>query len=70
MGYSSFLFSQLLRNISPSYSQLPIDIMYVAHEDLHTKFLHSIYNTSTKSEYNCIFEFLESIPSIDLVFSE
>ena len=60
MEYSSFLFSQLLREFSPKYDELPYDEMYGAHINLLLEFEKSEFNVDSKPEYDCICDFLNS----------
>lgn len=60
MNYSSYLFNNLLKEFSAYHSELPYDEMYDAHTDLMIKFEKSEYNTSEKSEYHCICDFLKN----------
>ena len=65
MEYQDFLFSQLfmdhVQNNKTQYDELEYDLIYpevTKHRDL---FLKSEYNTDTKSEYDCIVDYLKII---------
>jgi len=60
MNYSSYLFNSLLSCHNKSFDRLPYDLQYHAHTDLHKEFECSEFNVDTKSEYDCMNEFLEN----------
>ena len=59
MNYTSFLFSNLLREFNESYNELPYDEMFSAHVDLLIQFETSEFNVNDKTEYQCIVDFME-----------
>lgn len=60
-NYSFFLFSQLVLLKGFVNTTTEYDVMYDSLYHLYEEFLESPYNVDTKSEYNCIVEFIESL---------
>jgi len=58
MNYSHFLFAQLFYAIYPN--ELEYDLVFGLVDKLYTDFTESSYNVDTKSEYDCMVEFLKS----------
>jgi hypothetical protein len=59
MDYTSFLFSNLLREFNKSYDELPYDEMYDKHIALLLEYEKSKFNVDDKTEYQCIVDFME-----------
>ena len=63
--YYIYVTLHLLECSSESFAQEACDIKWDAASEVYEKFLDSKYNVETKSEYDCIEEFI-SHESIDL----
>ena len=64
MNYEDFLFSQLfmnyIENNKTKYKHLEYDIIFPELLKHQTLFLNSEFNTNSKSEYECIINYLEN----------
>lgn len=58
MDYSMFLFCNILRDHVSSFNELPFDEMYDKYIPYYNKFVKSEYNVDTKSEYDCMDEYI------------
>ena len=64
-GYSFFLFAKLAQLINPNLfpsHELEYDIQYESLQLYFNDFLVSKYNTETKGEYECMVNFIKSLP--------
>ena len=69
MDYTEFLFSQLLREFSSRYNELPYDEMFTAHTSIFIEYEQSSQSKQNKSEYDCICDFLnQKLTNQDLMF--
>ena len=58
MNYSEFLFCHLIRDYSIKFMEMPIDDMWDNYGEYYTKYLDSKYNVDTKSEIECMTDFI------------
>ena len=60
MNYNEFLFCQLLQLHVEYYRELEYDLLFEAIPKLYKDFQDSTYNMSSKSEYECIEEYIKN----------
>lgn len=61
MNYSHFLFAMLLQDYfreDKEFQEVPYDLLYEELEDLYNCFYDSDENIETKSEYDCISNYI------------
>jgi len=58
MNYNTYLFCCLLKHFNSEFDELPYDEQYDVVKEAYKKFKKSDYNKSTKSEYECMLEYL------------
>ena len=70
MNYSEFLFNSLLSEHNQSFNELPYDLKFGAHQEYYQKFLNSDFNVDTKSEHDCMVEFIKNYNIETISFPE
>lgn len=60
MNYNEYLFSCLLKIYDKKFKELEYDLQYEDIGKLYLQFAESKFNINTKSEYECIIDYLKN----------